>query len=111
MELKDQINEYETNTILTFNQENKIKLDNFIQEMQGFHTKWVDYLKEFKLDKNDLKAASTEANTCLERIKKENEQFLVNLFNDNLLEFNRNPNEIMPSMIGTFVKADSKSDF
>jgi hypothetical protein len=102
IELIDQINAYETSSILDFNQENKIKLDNFIQEMQGFHTKWNEYLYEFKLDENDIKAAKNEASQCLERIKKENEQFLFKLFNDNLLKFNKNSTETL----GSLKKAD-----
>ena len=52
-ELIEQINAYENKSMLDFNKENTTRLDGFIQEMNGFHSKWVDYLKQFKLDDDD----------------------------------------------------------
>ena len=106
MELIEQINAYEKNSLLDFNKESKIKLDSFIKEMNEFHTKWVGYLKQLRLEESDLNAASHQAIDCLVKINKENELILVKLFNDNLLNFNKNYNETSSSIVGSLIKAD-----
>ena len=110
LDLIDQINHYENKSILDFNKQNKIQLENFIQNMQGFHSKWTNYLKQFKLKDADLQTASAQANECLEQIKNENEQMLAKLFNDVLIQFNKNPFEIKSKIIGSFSKAASSPD-
>ena len=111
LELIEQINAYEKSSILDFNKENKIELDIFVQEMSGFHSKWADYLKEIKLDDTDLKMASTQANKCLSKINKVNEQILDKVFDGNVLKFDENSARIASSIFGTlsFNKGDTKS--
>ena len=106
LELIEQINDYETKSMLDFNKESKIQLDSFIQEMNEFHTKWVDYLKQLKLEESDLNGASHQAIECLVQINKENELILVKLFNDNLLTFNKNSNETNSSIVGSLLNSD-----
>ena len=106
MELIEQINAYEKSSMLDFNEESQIQLNNFIQEKHGIHTKWIDYLKQFKLDDKDLKTAWNEANKCLEQINQENQRFLFKLFNENLLKFNRNSSPTNSSILGSLIKTD-----
>ena len=106
MDLIDQINAYEKNSTHDFNQENKAKFDNFINDLYAFHTKWIENFKQFNLDDNELKSASTEACKFLEQIKIENEQVLDKVFNGNVLRFNKNSTETNSSMIGSLLKAD-----
>ena len=113
MELIEQINAYETSSILHFNKENKIELDLFVQEMSGFHSKWINYLKELKLDDNKLKTASTQANKCLNKIDKVNEKILENALNGNVLKFEENSAQpIVSSLCGSLSlkKTNGKSN-
>jgi hypothetical protein len=107
MELIEKINEYEKESIKNFSQGNATRLDNFIQEVNEFHAERIGHLKEFKSDDNDLITASNQVNEFLEQIKKENEQFLFKLFNDDLVQFNKNRDGANPSTIGTLTKADN----
>ena len=72
--------------MLNFSKENKTQLDEFIQKMHEFLSKWNGYLKEVKLDDNYLSEASNEATGYLEQLNQEN-QFLFKLFNGNVLKF------------------------
>jgi hypothetical protein len=125
--LIEQIDAYESKSMLDFNKENKLRLDSFIQEKNVFRAKWVDYLNGVKLDENDLKTASTEAKACLEQINQETAQFILRLFNGNVLKFDKNLSQssnsckfgyfssfhprnythIKTDSIGTFIKADT----
>jgi hypothetical protein len=110
LELVEHVNAYEKNALLDFNKENATQLDGFIQETREFQTKWLDYLKQFKLDEHVLKLALNEASKYLEKINKENDEVLVRVFNDGLIQFKKNPNEASSSTIGKFIKADKKRD-
>ena len=101
-ELIEQINAYEKNSVVDFNQENKSALDNFINEMYAFHAKWSDYFKQVKLDDSELIAASSEASKCLEQIKKENAQVLDKVFNGKVLRFEKNLTRVKSNVVGTF---------
>jgi hypothetical protein len=100
--LIEQIDAYESKSMLDFDKENQLRLDKFIQEKNWFHAKWFNYLKRFKLDENDLKTASTQANECLELINQESAQFLFILFNRNLLKFYKNSSQTNSSKVGFF---------
>ena len=113
MELIVEINAYEKKSMLDFKKENKTQLDSFIQEMRGFHAKWNDYLKQIKLEYNDLKKGSNEASVRLEQIKKEEHRFLFKLFNDKLLTYDKSSAKLASSLVGTLnlTNANVNSNF
>ena len=111
LDLIEHINAYETNSMLDFNKENKVEFDKFINEMDAFHTKWIEYFKQAKLDDNEMIAASNQADCYLEQIKKENKQFLVKLFKGDVLKFNKNSTQFKSSLVGSLVNADINYDF
>jgi hypothetical protein len=65
MELIEKVNEFEMNSFLNFNNENKHnlmnqRLDAFINDMHAFEVKWVKYLKQLKINDTELRAALSE---------------------------------------------------
>ena len=101
MELIEQINAHETKSMLGFDQASKERFDRFIGETYEFHSKWNDYLKQFKLDDKELIGASNQAYECIEEIKKEKGQVLDKAFNGNVIQFEKNLAQLKPSVVGT----------
>ena len=112
LELIEQINVYEKSSLLDFDKQNKIILDNFINRMYAFHSKWIEYFKQLKLDDNAMIVASNEADGYLEQIKSENEEILLDkTFNGKVLKFNKNSTELKSSIIGSLINANRKLNF
>ena len=112
LELIEQINAYEKSSLLDFNKQNKIILDDFIGGMYAFHSKWIEYFKQLKLDDNAMSVASNEADGYLELIKSENEEILLDkTFNAKVLKFNKNSTELKSSIIGSLINANRKLNF
>jgi len=103
LEMIEEIENYQKDSVSNFKRENKLKLEKFIQTIHAFHTKCDDYLKEFKLDKNNLISASIEANAILEHLSKANDQMLFSLFSGALLKFKKNPIKSNSSLHGSLV--------
>ena len=101
MELIEQINEFELESLLNFDKKIDKKLDHFIDDMFGFHSKWSGYLKQFELDDTELRTASNQAEKYLKEISSENGQLLDRVFSSGLIEFRKNSNEISSSILGT----------
>ena len=112
LELIEQINAYERSSLLDFNKQNKIILDDFIGRMYAFHSKWIEYFKQLKLDDNAMIVASNEADGYLEQIKSENEEILLDkTFNGKVFKFNKNSTELKSSIIGSLINANRKLNF
>ena len=101
LELIEQINAYEQESLLNFDKNIDKKLDHFIDDMFGFHSKWSCYLKQFELEETELSTASREAATNFEQISKENERIVAKPFSSGLIEFRKNSNELKSNILGT----------
>ena len=111
MELIGLIDNYEKKSLTNFNKAQKAEFDGFIKENYAFHGKWIDYLKQFKLDDEKLKTAADDAKKYTEHIRTENEQVLDKVFNGNVLQFEKNSTQFTSSLVGSlsFRNTDFKS--
>jgi hypothetical protein len=55
LELIQKIDEYENEAALKFEKNVNIDMDDFLSETRRFHEKWADYLKQFKINEEELK--------------------------------------------------------
>ena len=88
-ELIQKIDEYEKETKLKFDVNTNLRLDDFLSETRQFHEKWADYLKQFEINEEELNLASNEAKNLENKVNKESDLLLSNLFHSNLLEFKK----------------------
>lgn len=105
MELIEKVNEFEMNSLLNFNNENKHnlmnqRLDAFINDMHAFEVKWVNYLKQPKINDTELRAALSELQEHSWQIYKDKHNLMESLFNDNTRRFEKNPKKINSDIIG-----------
>jgi hypothetical protein len=88
-ELIRKIDEYEIEAALKFDAYYNIEMDDFLSETRRFHEKWADYLKQFEINKEELKLASLETKKLQHKLNKESDLFLSKLFRFNLAKFEK----------------------
>jgi hypothetical protein len=89
LELIQKIDEYENEAKLKFDAKVNIEMDDFLGETRRFHEKWADYLKQFKINEEELKLASHESKKLQNRLDKESNLFLSKLSNSDMLKFTK----------------------
>jgi gas vesicle protein len=102
-ELVCQIDDYETdlNANCEISGEYKAKLAQLLNETNGIHAKWADYLKQFELNDQDLEIASAQVNAWLESVKNELGVLAEKVFGGRFLRFFENKHNNSSSIIGT----------
>ena len=89
LELIQKIDKYENETKLKFDAKHCLRLDAFLSETRRFHEKWDNYLKQFKINDEELKLASLEAKRLQNKLNKDSELFLSKVFHFKLLKFKK----------------------
>jgi hypothetical protein len=105
-ELIDKIYIYENEAKHKFDVSKKQKLEFFLGETRTFHEKWVDYLKKFEINDEELKLASHEAKKLQNKVIKEKKTLLNNVFNATVLKFTKSA-----SAFGSLVTDDIKESY
>lgn len=104
MELIAQIDVYESDVIANYDISNeyKMRLEKLLHKTNGIHSNSMDYLRQFELNEDELKQASTKVKTWQENLNHERGLFLNQIFNGRLLKFVENEIENKPNLIGRF---------
>jgi hypothetical protein len=106
LELIKRIGKYEREAMLKFN--TNLKLDTFLSETRRFHEKWTDYLKQFKIDDEQLKLASNNFKKLQNKLNNESELLTSKRFNFNLLKFTKGTSV---SVFGSLVSEGGKQSY
>ncbi len=103
IEFMEQIDLYEMESQSQFEVDDQLKgdFDTFVKEIYIFHDKWIDYLKKFIIDEVKLAEAISEAKERLRKFEKEILRLKERAFKGNLLTFEKNPNKLDSSIIGS----------
>jgi hypothetical protein len=104
LQLIQKIDEYENEAALKFEKNVNIEMDDFLSETRRFHEKCADYLKQFKINDEELKLASLEAKKLQKKLKKESELLLSKEFHYKLLKFKKSTPPCFGSLIDEGVK-------
>ena len=98
-----QIDDYEIdlNANCDISAEYKTRLAEILNETNGIHAKWADYLKLFELNDQDLELASSQVSAWLENVKNELNELIDKVFGGRLLRFFENNQNNTSSIIGT----------
>ena len=82
-------------------------MDDFLSETRRFHEQWAEYLKQFKIDDEELKLASLESKKLQNRLNKESDLLLSKLFHFKLLKFKKSA----PPVFGSFFNEGLKQSY
>ena len=102
------VDDYEKESFKVGEQESyvyKHDISLLIKENKEFTQKWTDYLKEFKIDEQQLEAACEEATSHLNKIKREQKDIDKKIFNGKLIRFEASK-KLEPSLFGSIYYED-----
>jgi hypothetical protein len=101
--LIQKIDDYENEAKLNFDKTKNLTLDALLTESQEFHEKWADYLKQSKLNDQDLKLASNQADSLQNKLNKEIKFILNKVLDSKLLKFTKST-----PVLGNLICDDTK---
>ena len=103
-ELIGEINEFQKDCIKSYelNDNIKEKYKHTIKELDLFVSEWSQYLKQTKINDQDILKAINEAVSLNENASKEQLYLDHFVFNGNLLRFSKNFNNLNKSILGSF---------
>jgi len=99
-----EINQYETETIKSYqsNKVNKEEINNTINQLDAFHSKWTEYLKQLQINDEIILKANTEAVKFNEKAIQELSNLDYFIFNKGLMNFTKNANnKLDKSLLGS----------
>jgi hypothetical protein len=108
----EEIDEYEKE-LIEFNKTNKESLDSFnafVNELESFHTLSIEYLNKNEIDDKLVKKSNEEATNLIKRAELEIENLKSIIFDENILNFEKNNEKLNETMFGT-LKTDKMIDF
>jgi hypothetical protein len=102
-ELINQINDFESQCIISFSKKEnsiKIKLNLLVDEADKFLKEKQDYLKQLKIDKEEIKKFNEISEDLQTKLKNELNIKNNTIFGDNLIKFNSNICNVEQDIIG-----------
>jgi hypothetical protein len=102
--LISEIDKYEQDCIMSFgsiNSKNDNVIDNFLVELNKFHTDNTKYLTEFEINEKVVEEAVAKAVDILMRLKIEDNSLKKTQFNNKIAEFIKCQNKYERSLLGT----------
>ncbi len=105
-EFINEIDEFEENTLQTYraNEINEEAANKIVKELDEFHFKWTQYLKQTKINDDEVIKATDEANKLNEEAKQEQSNFNNFIFKNGSLKFIKNSIKYEKSFLGKFGK-------
>jgi len=99
-----EINQYQLETIKSYqsNKVDKEKIMTTINELDSFHSKWTEYLKQIKINDETILEANNEALRFNEKAIQELTNLDYFIFNKGLIKFTKNSNnKLEKSLLGS----------
>ena len=106
LELIQKIDEHEKEAVLKFNSSHNLRLDTFLGETRRFQEKWAHYLKQFRIDDEELNLAAHESQKLQKKLNKESDLFLSRVFNSSVLKFTKGT-----TVFGSLVNEGGKQSY